>query len=301
MNLHNNKELFEQMVLFTSGKLSIEPAIIEKDYYVTLMLKAIAEKQPNMIFKGGTSLSKCYKLIQRFSEDIDLSIETDKATEGMRKRLKVNIVSAIDEQGFILSNPETIRSRRDFNRYEVAYPTLFASPSLKQALYIETAVHIRAFPTTELPAASYIYECLHREKHDEIIGEYGLEPFNLRVLSVERSFIDKVFAIADYYLSSKIEEHSRHIYDLYKLAPMITLNEEFKNLVCEVREARKHHATCLSARDGMSVVQQLKMIVEEEVYKSDYEKITRMLLYERVEYTTAISAVKWIIESGMFD
>ncbi|MDD2503430.1 MAG: hypothetical protein PHG58_06215 [Clostridia bacterium] len=41
MNLHNNKELFEQMVLYTSGRLSIEPAIVEKDYYVTLILEAM--------------------------------------------------------------------------------------------------------------------------------------------------------------------------------------------------------------------------------------------------------------------
>lgn len=74
--LHNDKDNFEQVILKVSSETGIEPAIIEKDYYVTLFLERLVELQPNIIFKGGTSLSKCYKIINRFSEDIDLNIET---------------------------------------------------------------------------------------------------------------------------------------------------------------------------------------------------------------------------------
>jgi len=69
--LHHNKDLFEQVVLRTADNMGIAPAIIEKDYYVTLFLKEIIKVYPDIIFKGGTSLSKCYKLINRFSEGID--------------------------------------------------------------------------------------------------------------------------------------------------------------------------------------------------------------------------------------
>ena len=90
--LHNDKDTFEQIILKVSNETGIEASIIEKDYYVTLFLKRIIELQPNIIFKGGTSLSKCYKLINRFSEDIDLNIDSDsKPTEGQRKKLKENI------------------------------------------------------------------------------------------------------------------------------------------------------------------------------------------------------------------
>lgn len=68
--LHNGKELFKQVVLLTSEATRIDSGIIEKDYYVTMFLKLLVEKQPQIIFKGGTSLSKCHKLIKRFSEDI---------------------------------------------------------------------------------------------------------------------------------------------------------------------------------------------------------------------------------------
>ena len=49
----------------------MSPAIIEKDYYVTLVLCELAKQVPDLLFKGGTSLSKCHKIIDRFSEDID--------------------------------------------------------------------------------------------------------------------------------------------------------------------------------------------------------------------------------------
>ena len=87
--LHNDKSLFEQVILRVSKDTAIEASIIEKDYYVTLVLQRIVAQQPNIIFKGGTSLSKCYKLINRFSEDIDLNIDTEThPTEGHRKKLK---------------------------------------------------------------------------------------------------------------------------------------------------------------------------------------------------------------------
>ena len=114
---------------------------------MTLFLQRIVTRLPNIIFKGGTSLSKCYKLINRFSEDIDLNIETDThPREGQRKKLKEAIVSIIDELGFTLTNPDNVRSRRDYNRYIVDYPTLFPTSCLKEHLIMETAVYIKAYP-----------------------------------------------------------------------------------------------------------------------------------------------------------
>ena len=58
MMLHDDIELFEQVIVRTSEELNVELPIVEKDYYVTMFLKKIVEKQPDIIFKGGTSLSK---------------------------------------------------------------------------------------------------------------------------------------------------------------------------------------------------------------------------------------------------
>lgn len=82
MLLHNDKNLFEQTILQVSQKSGIETGIIEKDYYVTLLLRELTDALPSMIFKGGTSLSKCHKVIKRFSEDIDITLDENHLTQG---------------------------------------------------------------------------------------------------------------------------------------------------------------------------------------------------------------------------
>lgn len=76
MNLHENRELFTQAVRFTALEMKIPDLYVEKDYWVTFALKLIFNSPVagHVVFKGGTALSKCYQIIERFSEDIDLVI-----------------------------------------------------------------------------------------------------------------------------------------------------------------------------------------------------------------------------------
>ena len=299
--LHNNQSLFEQVILRVSEDTGIEASIIEKDYYVTLFLQRIVARLPNIIFKGGTSLSKCYKLINRFSEDIDLNIETEThPTEGQRKKLKEVIVSIIDEFGFTLINPDKVRSRRDYNRYIVDYPTIFLTSYLKEHLIVETAVYIKAYPCKRMLASSLIYDYLERNGYTDLIEQYALQPFELSVQSAERTLVDKVFALGDYYLSDAVHEHSRHVYDIYKLLDVVTLDDSMNELVLSVREERKPHVNCRSAKDGIDMNDLLREIVDKAIYKQDYEDITAKILFEEVPYETAVAALQKIIESGIF-
>ena len=299
--LHNDQELFEQMILRVSEDTGIEASIIEKDYYVTLFLQRIVELQPNVIFKGGTSLSKCYKLINRFSEDIDLNIDTEvHPTEGERKKLKEKIVSIIEEFGFTLTNPDQVRSRRDYNRYVVDYPTIFSNGYLKEHLIIETAVYIKAYPCKRMLASSLIYDYLERNGYNDLIEQYDLQPFELNVQTAERTLVDKVFALGDYYLSGAVREHSRHVYDIYKLLDVVDLDESMRQLVRDVFEERKPHVNCHSAKDGIDMNAVLREIVDMSIYAQDYRDITEKILFEEVDYETAVSALCRIIESGIF-
>ncbi len=299
--LHNDKETFEQVILKVSSETGIEASIIEKDYYVTLFLKKIVELQPNIIFKGGTSLSKCYKVINRFSEDIDLNIDTvSKPTEGQRKKLKENIVSIIDEFGFTLDNADNVRSRRNYNRYIIDYPTVFSSNFLKEHLIIETAVYIKAYPCERMQATSIIYDYLKQNGYDDLITKYGLEPFELNVQTASRTLIDKLYALGDYYLSDAVQEHSRHIYDLHKLSDIVTLDDDLKQLVSEVFEERKPHEQCHSAKDGIDMNTLLQEIIDKDIYKKDYEDITSKMLFEDVPYSNAIKALQKIVDYKLF-
>lgn len=90
MNLHHDKEAFEELIVGAANELRIPANVIEKDYFVTLALKELSLRLKDMVFKGGTSLTKCYQLLDRFSEDIDISYtaESGMPGEARKKQLK---------------------------------------------------------------------------------------------------------------------------------------------------------------------------------------------------------------------
>jgi hypothetical protein len=129
---------------------------------------------------------------------------------------------------------------------------------------------------------------------------FGLEPFEIKVQTLERTFADKIFAVADYYIDRKTKRLSRHIYDIYKIFPRITFDDSYIKLIGEVREARKEHDICLSAQDGVDLKSILNKIVSEEYFKEDYNQITANMLFENVPYSTAIVALQDTINIGCF-
>ena len=91
MYLHKeNRELFRDAILLTSQRLEVSEDIVEKDYYVTLILKKLSLIEYPVVFKCGTSLSKAFQVIDRFSEDIDITF-TEHLGEARRKKLKYNM------------------------------------------------------------------------------------------------------------------------------------------------------------------------------------------------------------------
>lgn len=300
--LHNEKDTFEQLVLRTSEYLGVKAEIVEKDYFVTLFLKRIAAVMPDIVFKGGTSLSKCYHIIKRFSEDIDLNLQSEKKpSESKRKQLKTNITQIISELEFELTNADAIKSRRDYNRYIIDYPSSLSASYLKEQLIVETAIYQRAYPTKVMSADSLIYQYLHENGYDAFIKQYDLEPFTLNVQTAERTLLDKLFALADYYLLNSTTEHSRHIYDIYKLSEIVTVDDTLKALALSVADERRPHKMCLSVQEGANVTEILREVIDKKIYKEDYDTITVPLLFETISYDTAVSALENVLQDGIFE
>lgn len=300
MKLHTNKDLFEQTILQVAQKSGIEPGIIEKDYYVSLLLRELANRLPAMIFKGGTSLSKCHKVIKRFSEDIDITLDEKHLTQGNRKSVKVAIEDACNTLGFNIANIKDIKSRMDFNHYIIEYPGLFAIAGIKPDIEIDTIFSIRSFPFETKTATSIIYDYLHEMGLYEFINDYELLPFAVNTQSIDRTFIDKIFALCDYYLQEKTREHSRHLYDIYKLYPLISDLDTMRELAKQTREARNDSPFCESANISIDINALLKEITEKDFYRIDYKENTSVLLYEDVPFETAKSVIYKIIEDALF-
>ena len=165
MNLHHDREAFRELIVGAANELGIPTNVIEKDYYVTITLKALSDKLDDMVFKGGTSLTKCYQLLNRFSEDIDLSYTAESGVPGeaRKRRLKKAVVSTMEELGFSITNLDATRSRRHYNCYRAVYPSMYEqSEVLKQELVVETYVALLPFPTTKRMVDNYIYRFLKK-------------------------------------------------------------------------------------------------------------------------------------------
>ena len=299
--LHENKEEFINAVNLASKRFGVLPIIAEKDYYVTMILRVLSERLDFIVFKGGTSLSKCYKAIKRFSEDIDLTSDK-KLSQGQMRKLKDAIKSTADEIGLKIPNIDETRSRRNYNQYVMGYESSVPAliNTVQNSVLLETSFAEISFPTVVFPVRSYIGDMMMEEAPEEL-SHYLLEPFDMKVQGLDRTLTDKVFAVCDYYMQNKVKNHSRHLYDIYKLLPIVPLTEEYRHLIHEVRIERAKNDICPSAKQGVSISEILNSLIKNEAYRNDYESVTSRILEEEVSYEMTVDALRNIIESGIFD
>ncbi len=297
MYLHKNRERFLNVLETVSRISGIQTDLIEKDYYVSLILKEIAASSDKAVFKGGTSLSKALNVINRFSEDIDISF-SEHIGASRRKKLKYNIIAPITKKlGLVITNLDKTQSDRDINNYIFEYKPLCKSNAhIVPAVKVETSLVTAVFPFEAMPIGNYIADYAK----DISLSDYGLEPFMMNVQALERTLIDKVFAICDYYLTQKSRRLSRHIYDIHKILPLVKFDEHFKELLEKVREIRCSLDICPSAKPGININQLLKEICEKNFFKQDYEGVTQFFIFDNIKYKEAKTSLQKIIDSGIF-
>lgn len=299
--LHEEKAEFSTALNLASERFGILPIVAEKDYYVTMILRGLSERLGYVVFKGGTSLSKCHKVIKRFSEDIDITIDT-KLSQGQMKKLKETIQEIAAELGLTIPNIDDTRSRRSYNRYILEYQSVISEPddAVQSAVLLETSFAEVSFPTVILPVHSYIGDMMTDEA-PEAMNVFRLDVFDMKVQGLDRTLADKVFAVCDYYINERVKKHSRHLYDIYKLLPLVPQTAEFKELVREVRQVRAMTSICPSAQPEVNIPEMLRLIIEKRIYKEDFDNITSRILEESVSYETAIEALRIIAASDVFD
>lgn len=303
MHLHHNKEAFEELIIGAANELHIPANIIEKDYFVTLTLKELSSRLKDMVFKGGTSLTKCYQLLDRFSEDIDISYTAESGVPGeaRKKQLKKAVVETMNSLELTINNLDRTKSRRHYNGYRASYPSIYDnSPFLKQELIIETYVALLPFPTVVRMVDNYLYRFLNKIAKPDIAEEYDLMPFPITTQTLERTLVDKLFAICDYYLKDKTDKHSRHLYDIHKIYTNMDISSDFTELITNVRLVRSELPICPSAQSGININQILQEIVDMEIYKKDYEEITERLLFSPLSYDEVMESIRNIIRANYF-
>ena len=228
MKLHLDKAAFQLIVDDISKKCSVRRDVLEKDYYVTLLLKELSEKehQAYAYFKGGTALYKALKSIRRFSEDIDLTvyIEDCPTASQAKKRLEnATLKFSCLEKG------ETLENHRGSITCEYLYESMYAldkEDALQRfgRVKIEATSFTVSEPTDRIKIAPHLYELASEEQQKIMREVYGVEPFEIETISLERIFIDKVFAAQFYFERKDYSDVAKHVYDLTALLD----NEQIK-------------------------------------------------------------------------
>ena len=288
---------WKEIIETVARELGRSEQMVEKDTIQSMFLYELAKSELPFVFKGGTSLSKAYNLIDRFSEDIDLSMNR-RPTQSERVKSKELIIDIAENLGLVLSNPEDIKSRYDYNKYVFKYESLFSVIPLE--IIIETSYYQSVYPVDKHVVGSFVGRfCLDRN----IILPVPFETAEvmMNVQSVKRTFVDKVFAVCDYKIQNMQDRDSRHLYDICKLLREVELNEELDKLIDMVRDDRMQSKNNPSAQLEYLIPDMLKEIIRSRFYEPDYKNVTQKLLYEDISYDYAIeNGIAIVAESDVF-
>lgn len=242
MKLHEDKDEFNSLISIVSSKLHIPESAVERDYYIVFLLNKLANSEyvDKCVFKGGTSLSKCYPgVIERFSEDIDLTflgmeLSNNTCDKNIKKIEKIMTFGAQTNK-----IPEE-RSTRSKSMY-----VWFKNEENKIKLEIGSSV--RPDPYSKKTLKSYIQEFLEEIDKKEDIIKYGLTTVTLNVLNIERTFIDKVMSVKRHAICGTLDKKVRHIYDVVRLFKMPEIQnflqnkDELKRLIKVTKETDSYY------------------------------------------------------------
>lgn len=242
---------FEQAMLRAAERFGVSEQFVEKDYYVTEILRVIAERLGDKaIFKGGTSLSKGWGLISRFSEDIDLFVNPAKfdprpGKNKLDKMLKQLAESVGEHPALTWQKDESVTIGGLGREDHFAYETRFAAlPGIRAAVRLEPGVQSGTFPTEVVPIASLVARFLQEQGSGDVAED--LTGFDMTLLHYRRTFVEKMFALHGKVVRLQQEGYplgrdARHYPDLYVLAG----EHEVRTMLAsaEYREIRQDYDT----------------------------------------------------------
>lgn len=282
-------------------ELGVDSSFVEKDWFATQILSEIAQiESPEIIFTGGTSLSKGYNLIKRFSEDLDFRIITEESiTRGDRKTIREDIISKVVKipEISLVENSLLSQNSSKFFSFNIKYPQIFApSVSLRPHLKLE-----------------FCFEnCILKPEYCDIrsfVTFYRKSDIDCRIKTISPIEIaaDKFSALlwrinihnrsADPGTTENDPTMLRHLHDLASLFNVISDSNDFQNIVQASFERDR-------GRKGSDKVKSLKELSQETfgklmsdpLYSQEYAQFVAAMSYaptnEQIQFNDAVVSFK---------
>ncbi len=223
MNLHKKAKLFNDAIQTASNHLEINQEFIVMDYWITYMLWNLSNYQnrDQVVFKGGTSLSKAYKTINRFSTDVDLAVIQNPDFSGNRIKSEIRKIEKTVANGLLeLEIPGLTSKGSRFRKSAYIYPVndKFEDENI---VIIETNYFANPYPYEEREIESFIATFLRETGSEKAINNFNLQSFRINVLDRFQTLIEKLVSLIRFSFQDDslegVRSKIRHFYDLYYL------------------------------------------------------------------------------------
>jgi hypothetical protein len=232
---------FKELIRLTSEKVGLATGIIEKDYWVTRILRelSISDFSDEFLFKGGTSLSKVwFEDFGRFSEDIDiLLLQTEQTIkrdhQSFRLQKLVNLIGSLKDISLVTEKSSSFEKNIIGGKFYYDYPSFFKEycpECIKPEILIEPGYRGGSNPYSAKSINSLLADNILNHLNGSFpkeLEDYEADilPFELKVLNPERIFLEKVDAIINLYKKNILESGTRHYYDIYNLIKLDAVKE----------------------------------------------------------------------------
>ena len=241
MNLHLNKELFREFIDNLNARTGIDSDIIEKDYYVCTILKDLSKKQDELqaYFKGGTAIYKILDTMNRFSEDIDLTVKIlpEQSNTKNKNKLKESALG-YKISGLELSKDECIDNKGSVTgiyRYNSIYDINKDPLHRAGIIQVEATSFTVSEPYQKYTIEPLIYKLSNENEKNILETQFEISKFDINIIKLERMFIDKIFATEFYYIRKMYKDVSKHLYDI----SVLSQNENIEKLLKNKNEMEK--------------------------------------------------------------
>lgn len=306
MNLHLNKELFRETIDTLNTKTGVAIDIIEKDYYVCAVLKELSKKQDYLkaYFKGGTAVYKILENMNRFSEDIDLTVKVlpEESNTRNKKRLKESAL------GYKLEGLELIKEECIDNKGSVTgmykYSSVYADSEipLQRAgkIQVESTSFTVSEPTEKYCIEPLVYKLASNDEKKILEEKFDISKIEIEIIKLERMFIDKIFAAEFYYIRNMYMDVSKHLYDISilfnnkKIQKLLESKEELSKLIEYKRQEEKVRIGGIDENTQIKDFNYFKLQFSDELIKEFENMQNKYVLNDK--YKVSIEEVKNILK-----
>ena len=306
MKLHLNKELFRDLIDTINTRTGIAIDIIEKDYYVCMILDELSKKQNELqaYFKGGTAVYKILDTVNRFSEDIDLTVKvlSDQSNTKNRNRLKESTLGyKID--GLQLIKEECIDNKGSVTgiyKYESVYADNGIPLQRAGKIQVKSTSFTVSEPTEKYYIEPLIYKLANADEKKILEEKFNISEIEIEIIKLERIFIDKIFATEFYYIRNMYMDVSKHLYDITvlfnsdKIQKLLNNKEELSKLIEYKRQEEKVRIGGIDENTPIKDFNYFKLEFNDELIKKFENMQNKYVLNDK--YKMTIEEVKNILK-----